>query len=65
MGALAYQLHIIDNFTLGAGEESMGEGAAGAAAVQVDDASVPVAGEDDALVEGVVALGVDEAGALQ
>ncbi len=36
-----------------------------AAAVQVDDAAVPAAGEDDALVEGVVALGVDEAGVLQ
>src|SRR5271157_2367496 len=54
-----------DQVALGAGEESMGEGAAGAAAVQVDDASVLVAGEDDALVEGVVALGVDEAGAPQ
>ena len=43
----------------------MGEGAAGAAAVQVDSASVPAAGEDDALVEGVVVLGVDEAGAPQ
>ena len=43
----------------------MGEGAASAAAVQVDNASVLAAGEDDPLIEGVVALGVDEAGALQ
>ena len=43
----------------------MGEGGAGTAAVEVDDASVLAAGEDDALVEGVVALGVDEAGAPQ
>src|SRR5262249_39507538 len=64
-GALACQLHITDNFTLGAREESMGEGAASAAAVQVDNASALAAGEDDPLIEGVVALGVDEAGALQ
>ena len=43
----------------------MGEGDADTAAVQVDDAAVLAAGEDDALVEGVAALGVDEAGALQ
>jgi len=43
----------------------MGEGGAGTAAVQVDDPLVPVAGENDALVEGVVALGVDETGAPQ
>ena len=43
----------------------MGEGGAGAAAVQVDNASVLAAGEDDTPIEGVVALGVDKAGALQ
>ncbi len=43
----------------------MDEGAAGATAVQVNDASSPAAGEDDALIEGVVALRVDEAGAPQ
>ena len=43
----------------------MGEGGAGAAAVQVDDVAVPAAVEDDALVEGVVALGANEAGAPQ
>ena len=43
----------------------MGEGGAEAAAVQVHDAAVLAAGEDDALIEGVVALGVDEAGVPQ
>jgi hypothetical protein len=54
-----------DQVALGAGEESMGEGGAGAAAVQVDDVAVPAAEEDDALVEGVVALRVDKVGAPQ
>jgi hypothetical protein len=44
-----------------AGEESMGEGGADTAAVEVDDASLPAAGEDDALVEGIVALRVNKA----
>ena len=43
----------------------MGEGGADTAAVEVDDASVLAAGEDDALVEGVVALRVEQAEALQ
>jgi len=43
----------------------MGEGAAYTAAVQIDDALVPVAGEDDALIEGIVTLGADETGAPQ
>jgi hypothetical protein len=43
----------------------MGEGGADAAAVQVHGAAVLAAGEDDALIEGVVALGVDEAGVPQ
>lgn len=43
----------------------MGEGGADAAAVQVDNAAVLAAGEDDALIEGVVALGVEEASAPQ
>jgi hypothetical protein len=43
----------------------MGESGVDTAAIQVDDVAVPAAGEDDALEEGVVALAVDEAGALQ
>jgi hypothetical protein len=54
-----------DQVALGAGEESMGEGGGDAAAVQVDDATVLAAGEDEALIEGIVALRVDEAGAPQ
>ena len=54
-----------DQVALGAGEKAMGEGGADAAAIQVDDASVLAAGEDDALVEGIMALGIDEPGALQ
>ena len=54
-----------DQVTFGAGEESMREGSADTAAVQVDDVAVPAAGEDDALEEGVVAFAVREAGALQ
>ena len=42
--------------TLRAGEESMGEGGSDTAAVEVDDASALAAGEDDAPVEGIVAL---------
>jgi len=43
----------------------MGKGGAGAAALEVDNATFLAAREDDALIEGVVALGVDEAGAPQ
>ena len=43
----------------------MGTGATGAATVKVDEAAVLVAGEDDALVESVVTLGVNETGAPQ
>lgn len=43
----------------------MGEGGADTAAVEVDDASVLAAGKDDAPVEGIVALGVDEAEARE
>jgi hypothetical protein len=39
----------------------VGEATARTAAIQVDDAFVPVAGEEDALVEGVVTLEVKEA----
>jgi hypothetical protein len=50
---------------LATGEEAMGEGGADAAAVQIHDAAVLAAGEDDALIEGVVAVRVDEPGAPQ
>jgi len=50
---------------LGAGEESMGEGGSDAAAVEVDDASALAAREDDAPVEGVAALWVEQAETLQ
>jgi len=43
----------------------MGEGGSGAAAVQVDDASALAAGENDAPVEGVAALCVEQAETLQ
>lgn len=54
-----------DQIAFCAGDKSMGEGGADAAAVQVDDAAVLAAREDDALIEGVVALRIDEAGAPQ
>ena len=57
---LASQLHITDNFTLGAGEEPMSEGRSDAAAVEVDDVSTPMTGEDDALIEGVAAVCIDQ-----
>ena len=47
--------------TLGAGEESMGEGGSDTAAVEVDDASTLAAWDDDAPVEGVTALRVKQA----
>ena len=43
----------------------MGEAGASTAAIQVDEALVPVAGEEDALVEGVVTLEVNEASVPQ
>ena len=43
----------------------MGEGDADTAAVEVDDASASAAGEDDALVESIVALGIEQAETLQ
>ena len=42
--------------TLGAGEESMGEGGGDTAAVEVADASALAAREDDTPVEGIVIL---------
>ena len=45
---------------LRAGKESMDEGGSDTAAVEVDDAAVLAAGEDDAPVEGVTALGVEK-----
>ena len=50
---------------LGAGKESMGEGGSDTAAVEVDDASALAAREDDAPVEGVAALWVEQAETLQ
>src|SRR5260370_42001510 len=46
--------------TLGAGEESMSENGSDTAAVEVDDASALAAGEDDAPVEGVAALLIEQ-----
>jgi len=46
--------------TLGAGEEPMSEGRSDAAAVEVDDVSIPMTGEDDALIEGVAAVCIDQ-----
>ena len=50
---------------LGAGEESMGKGGSDTATVEIDDASVLAAGEDDAPVKGVAALRVEQAETLQ
>ena len=41
--------------TLAAAKEAMSGGCSDAAAIEVDDVSAPMAGEDDALVEGVAA----------
>ena len=46
--------------TLGTGKESMSEGRSDAAAVEVDDVSTPMTGEDDALIEGVAAVCIDQ-----
>ncbi len=54
-----------DQVALGAGKEPMDESGADAAAVEVDDEVVLAAGENDALIEGVTALWIDEAGAPQ
>ena len=43
----------------------MGEGSSDTAAVKVDDASAQTAGEDDAPVEGIVALRIEQAETLQ
>src|SRR2546427_9522727 len=51
--------------TLGAGQESMGEGGTKTAAVEVDHASVLATRENDAPVEGVAALRVEQADTLQ
>ena len=50
---------------LGAGEESMGKGGSDTATVEIDDAPVLAAGEDDAPVKGVAALRVEQAETLQ
>lgn len=47
--------------TLRAGKESMGEGSNDTAAVEVDDASTLAAREDDAPIEGVAALRIEQA----
>ena len=47
--------------TFGAGEEPMGEGGSDTTAVEIDDASVLAAGEDDASVKGVAALCIEQA----
>jgi len=51
--------------TLGAGEEPMSEGGSDTAAVEIDDVSVLAAGEDDASVEGIAALCIEQAETLQ
>ena len=43
----------------------MGEGGSDTAAVKIDDASAQTAGEDDAPVEGIVALRIEQAETLQ
>ena len=43
----------------------MGEGGSDTAAVKIDDACAQTAGEDDALVEGIVALRIEQAETLQ
>ena len=43
----------------------MGEGGSDTAAVKIDDASAQTAGEDDAPVEGIVALRIEQAQTLQ
>jgi hypothetical protein len=50
---------------LGAGEESMGEGGSDTAAIEVDDASTLAAREDNASVEGIVTLRIEQAEAPQ
>ena len=53
-------LHLLPGIqaTLAAGKEAMSGGRSDAAAIEVDDASTLKAGEDDALVEGVAAMGI-------
>ena len=50
--------------TLGAREESMGEGGSDTAAVEVDDTSALAAREDNAPVEGIMTLRVEQAETL-
>ena len=47
--------------TLGAGEESMGEGGSDTATVEIDDAPALAAREDDAPVESIAALRIEQA----
>jgi hypothetical protein len=47
--------------TLRTGEESMSDGGSDTAAVEIDDVSALAAGEDDASVEGIAALCIDQA----
>src|ERR1700677_3022579 len=50
---------------LASGQETMGEGRAGAAAVKVDDALALTQREDDALIKSIRALCVDKTGCAQ
>ena len=47
--------------TLGAVEESMGEGGSDASTVEIDDAPALATGEDHSLVEGIAALRIEQA----
>jgi len=64
LGALLNLLPTIQ-VTLGAREESMGEGGSDTAAVEVDDAPALAAREDDAPVEGIVTLQIEQTETLQ
>src|SRR5215469_402631 len=50
---------------LGPRQEAVSEGGADAAAVEVDDVPIPKQGKDDALIESICALGINEAGCSQ
>ena len=60
LGALPYLLPGIQA-TLGAGQKAMGKGGADAAAVEVDDVFALAQREDDALIESIGALRVEQA----
>ena len=60
LGAVADLLPCIQA-ALGAGQEAMGEGGADAAAVEVDDVLALAQRKDDALIESIRALRVDQA----